>query len=88
MRYEEKADLQDSNKARMYEEKKAKINKGEKMKKQYIFWQEVNKQVREECTIEASSLDEATQKHNDGYCDYVEVDALNENEIINEGVDE
>ena len=58
------------------------------MKKQYIFWQEVNKQVREECTIEASSLDEATQKHNDGYCDYVEVDALNENEIINEGVDE
>ena len=65
-----------------------KNNKGETMKKQYIFWQEVNKQVREECTIEASSLDEATQKHNDGYCDYVEVDALNENEIINEGVDE
>ena len=65
-----------------------KNNKGETMKKQYIFWQEVNKQVREECTIEASSLDEATQKHNDGYCDYIEVDALNENEIINEGVDE
>ena len=53
--------------------------------KQYIFWRDVNKQVREECTIEANSLDEATKKHNEGYCDYVEVDALDEHEILDEG---
>ena len=53
--------------------------------KQYIFWRDVNKQVREECVIEANSLDEATKKHNEGYCDYVEVDALDENEILDEG---
>lgn len=53
--------------------------------KQYIFWRDVNKQVREECTIEASSLDEATKKHNEGYCDYFEVDALDECEILDEG---
>jgi len=53
--------------------------------KQYIFWRDVNKQVREECTIEASSLDEVTKKHNEGYCDYVEVDALDEHEILDEG---
>ena len=55
------------------------------MKKQYTFWRNVSKQVREECTIEASSLDEATKKHNQGYCDYVEVDALDENKILDEG---
>ena len=53
--------------------------------KQYIFWRDVNKQVREECVIEANSLDEATKKHNEGYCDYVEVDALDEHEILDEG---
>ncbi len=56
--------------------------------KQYTFWRDVNKQVREECTIEASSLEEATQKHNEGYCDYVEVDALDEHEILDEGTTE
>ena len=55
------------------------------MKKQYTFWRVVNKQVREECIIEAKDLDEATRLHNDGYCDYVEVDALDEHEILNEG---
>lgn len=55
------------------------------MKKQYTFWRDVNKRVREECTIEASSLEEATQKHNEGYCDYVEVDAYCEHEILDEG---
>ena len=55
------------------------------MKKQYTFWRDVNKRVREECTIEASNLEEATQKHNEGYCDYFEVDALDENEILDEG---
>ena len=58
------------------------------MKKQYTFWRHVNKRVREECTIEANSLDEATKIHNEGYCDYVEVDALDENEILDEGIDE
>jgi len=53
--------------------------------KQYIFWRDVNKQVREKCIIEANSLDEATKKHNEGYCDYVEVDALDEHEILDEG---
>ena len=56
--------------------------------KQYTFWRDVNKQVREECTIKASSLEEATQKHNEGYCDYVEVDLLDEHEILNEGTTE
>ena len=55
------------------------------MKKQYTFWRDVNKRVREECTIEAHSLEEATQKHNEGYCDYVEVDAHCEHEILDEG---
>jgi len=58
------------------------------MKKQYTFWRDVNKRVREECKIEANSLDEATKIHNEGYCDYVEVDALDENEILDEGIDE
>ena len=55
------------------------------MKKQYTFWRDVNKRVREECTIEASNLDEATKIHNEGYCDYIEVDALDEHEILDEG---
>ena len=54
------------------------------MKKQYTFWRDVNKRVREECIIEAHSLDEATQKHNEGYCDYVEVDTFDD-EILDEG---
>ena len=35
--------------------------------------------------VEANSEDEATKKHNEGYCDYVEVDALDEHEILDEG---
>ena len=58
------------------------------MKKQYTFWRDVKKRVREECTIEANSLEEATQKHNEGYCDYVEVDAHCEHEILDEGTKE
>ncbi|QPZ53692.1 hypothetical protein HTVC204P_gp06 [Pelagibacter phage HTVC204P] len=57
------------------------------MKKQFLFWREVNKRVREECTIEAKDLDEATKLHNEGYCDYVEVDCLDD-EILDEGTDE
>ena len=67
---------------------KKETNKKETMKKQFLFWRDVNKRVREECTIEANNLDEATQKHNEGYCDYVEVDCLNENEILDEGTEE
>ena len=58
------------------------------MKKQFLFWRDVNKQVREECIIEAKDIEEATALHNEGYCDYVEVDALDEHEILNEGTDE
>ena len=56
------------------------------MKKQYTFWRDVKKLVREECTIEANSLEEATQKHNEGDCDYVEVDACYNDEISSEGI--
>jgi len=68
----------------MYKKNRGEIN----MEKKYKFWRDVNKRVREECTIEAHSLDEATEKHNDGYCDYVEVDALDEHEILDEGTEE
>ena len=30
------------------------------MSKEYLFWREVRKTVREECVIEADSLEEAT----------------------------
>jgi hypothetical protein len=30
------------------------------MKKEYLFWREVRKSVREECCIEANSIEEAT----------------------------
>ena len=55
------------------------------MKKQFLFWRDVNKQVREECIIEAKDIEEATALHNEGYCDYVEVDAHCEHEILDEG---
>ena len=56
--------------------------------KEYTFWREVKKTVREECTIKANSIEEATEIHNEGNVDYFEVDALTENEIIDEGIDE
>jgi len=56
--------------------------------KEYTFWREVKKTVREECTIKANSIEEATEIHNKGNVDYFEVDALTENEIIDEGTDE
>ena len=55
--------------------------------KDYIFWQEVKKHVREQCVIKANSLDEATEIHNDGGADYKEVHCFDE-EIIDEGTDE
>jgi hypothetical protein len=41
---------------------KKETNKKGTMKKQFLFWRDVNKRVREECTIEANNLDEATQE--------------------------
>ena len=57
------------------------------MKKQFLFWRDVNKQVREECIIEAKDLDEATEIHNEGGADYKQVHCFDE-EIIDEGTDE
>lgn len=57
------------------------------MKKQYTFWRIVKKEVREECYIHANSIDEATEKHNNGEDNYIEVDVLDD-EIIDEGTDE
>jgi hypothetical protein len=53
------------------------------MKKEYLFWREVRKSVREECCIEANSIEEATEIHNDGGADYEEVDCFFD-EIIDE----
>ena len=55
--------------------------------KEYIFWQEVKKYVREECVIKANSLEETTEIHNDGGADYKEVHCFDD-EIIDEGTDE
>jgi len=57
------------------------------MKKQYVFWQEVQKTVREQCIIEAKDLDEATEIHNEGGADYKEIHCFDE-EIIDEGTEE
>jgi hypothetical protein len=57
------------------------------MKKEYLFWREVRKSVREECSIEANSIEEATELHNNGEADYEEVDCFFD-EIIDEGFDE
>lgn len=55
--------------------------------KEYVFWRILKKEVREECYIQANSIDEATQKHNNGEDNYYEVDVLDD-EIIDEGTDE
>ena len=47
------------------------------MTKEYLFWREVRKTVREECVVEADSLEEATRKHNeDGVADYEETEEI------------
>jgi hypothetical protein len=55
--------------------------------KEYIFWKEVKKHIREELVIKANSLDEATEIHNEGDADYKEVHCFSE-EITDEGTDE
>ena len=53
------------------------------MKKEYLFWREIRKSVREECSIEANSIEEATKLLNDGEAEYLEVDCFFD-EIIDE----
>jgi hypothetical protein len=62
-------------------------DRGNTMKKEYLFWREIRKSVREECSIEANSIEEATELHNNGEADYEEVDCFFD-EIIDEGFDE
>jgi len=58
------------------------------MKKQYLFWREVRKTVREELVVEADNLEEATRKHNeDGIADYEETEEIF-SEINDEGTEE
>ena len=58
------------------------------MTKEYLFWREVRKTVREECVVEADSLEEATRKHNeDGVADYEETAEIF-SEINDEGTEE
>jgi len=58
------------------------------MTKEYLFWREVRKTIREECVIEADSLEEATRKHNeDGVADYEETEEIF-SEINDEGTEE
>jgi len=57
------------------------------MKKQFLFWRDVNKQVREECIIEAKDIEEATEIHNEGGANYEEIHCFDD-EIIDEGTDE
>ena len=57
------------------------------MKKQFLFWRDVNKQVREECIIEAKDIEEATQIHNEGGANYEEIHCFDD-EILDEGTDE
>lgn len=57
------------------------------MKKQFLFWRDVNKQVREECIIEAKDIEEATEIHNEGGVDYEEIHCFDD-EILDEGTDE
>lgn len=44
--------------------------------KEYLFWREVRRVVREECVIKGKDLNDATEKHNNGDADYEEVDEI------------
>jgi len=44
--------------------------------KEYLFWREVRRVVREECVIKGKDLNDATEKHNNGGADYEEVDEI------------
>ena len=55
-----------------------------KDKKEYLFWRDVRKHIREECIIEADSLEKAVSLHNEGMAEYEEVDCFFD-EIMDEG---
>ena len=56
-------------------------------KKEYSFLREVIKNTREECIIEANTLDEAVAIHNNGMANYEEVDCFFD-DIMDEGIEE
>jgi len=56
-------------------------------KKQYVFYRDVRRHVREECVIEANTLDEAVAIHNNGVLNYEEVDCFFD-DIMDEGIEE
>ena len=56
-------------------------------KKQFVFYRDIRKHVREECIIEANTLDEAVAIHNDGMANYEEVDCFFD-EVMDEGIEE
>ena len=56
-------------------------------KKEYSFWRDVRRHVREECVIEANTLDEAVAIHNNGGLNYEEVDCFFD-DIMDEGIEE
>lgn len=56
-------------------------------KKQYSFWRDIRRHLREECIIEANSLDEAVEIHNDGGADYQEVDCFFD-DVMDDGIEE
>jgi hypothetical protein len=45
-------------------------------KKEYLFWKDVRKHVREECVIEANTIEEATEKLHGGGYEFEEVDVI------------
>ena len=58
------------------------------MTKKYLFWREVRKTIREECVVEADSLEEAVRHHNeDGGADYEDTEEIF-SEINDEGTEE
>ena len=70
MRYEQKAELQDSNKARMYEEK----NKQDKLKKDKTFHITISELTAKTIEVKAKNKDMAWDKiQNDGYWEYEQV---------------
>ena len=40
----------------------------------HLFYKDVRRHIREECVIEANSIEEATKIHNEGMANYEEVD--------------
>ena len=58
-----------------------------KDKKEYLFYKDVRRHIREEGVIEANSIEEATKIHNEGMSEYEEVDCWFE-EIMDEGSEE